>query len=426
MGFFDTATIGTIQNISFNYNVGAFFDCGQGLVCRNLREMLISDVRFTDWKNEVSAVMLTTYGSFIQPKIAGCVFDTQVNETVFDLQPNLLEDEQLIVAANVIRGAGTVFKTGTSGAITAVANQSFSGAAIDSVAGTPFGESLFTTNLAHGLVVGQEIIHTTFADSNYNNTFLVLEVLSATQYRVHALFTATGTGTMASNIIEITSSAHGLAVGDAVNITDSLDSNDYDGPATVIDVFDVNTFQINRTFVATDTGANWNTDSLDQNAVNTKFGANTGVPDSSSRVGIIMNTNGSLTTVVDGTYGPIVLTNLLVNPAVAARFRTIDLAAGIFRYVGLDPVTFSANAAFNVVKSGSTEAYRLAASINGVPPVFASAPHISVEVKTTKVQAGGPNLLTLQSGDTIQFMIAGDGTADSLTLTDLSVTLQGT
>lgn len=422
MGFFDTDTVGSIKNISFNYNIGAFFSCGDGLVLTNMNEALISDVRFIDWKNQVNAVMLTMKGVQTFPKIAGCIFKVGTNETLFDIQPNLPASDILVFAANGVDVGGTAFQTGTSGAFTAVADQSESGTTIDSVAGTAFGESLFTTAIAHGLVVGEEAIHTGFADSNYNGTFRVLEVISTTQYRVHTLFTATGTGSLASDIIEFTSTAHGLVEGDSVQLTDSTVAA-YNVGGTVIDAT-ANTFQINGVFSATATG-NWNTDSLTQADPRVEFAGNSGLADSVDLAFGEMNANAVATVIaaVD-TYQALDVSGL-VDSSVTSRFELTDATDGIYTYRGAKSISAKITAIISATKSGGTQNYRFTTSKNGAIPVFASANYAPIEVKAAKVAATVGKFDTLVSGDTIQVMGAGDGTSDNLTITDFLLEVEG-
>jgi len=54
----------------------------------------------------------------------------------------------------------------------------------------------FITSAAHGYSIGQVIIHTSFADGDYNGKFTVTDIVNATRYEVAAItFVATGTGT---------------------------------------------------------------------------------------------------------------------------------------------------------------------------------------------------------------------------------------
>ena len=81
-------------------------------------------------------------------------------------------------------------------------------------------------------------------------------------------------------------------------------------------------------------------------------------------------------------------------------------------------------AAISGLKSGSTEDYRFTLSINGAIPVFASAAYIPMGVKTSKVQITLALPVTLLQGDTVQVMIAGDGSGDDITITDMSILIK--
>ena len=62
--------------------------------------------------------------------------------------------------------------------------------------------------------------------------------------------------------------------------------------------------------------------------------------------------------------------------------------------------------------------YRFTDSQNGAIPVFATAPYVPVEVKSTQVNATLIAPISVSPGDTIQVMGAGQGTTNSLTITD--------
>lgn len=417
-GVFNTSTIGSIKNISFNMNISAFFDCKQGIIFDHCEEVLISSVRFTDWKNEANSVFVTLKNSLRFPKINNCVFETKPNETLFDFQPSIPAGDIAEVSNCIFRGVGTDFTTGITDPIASIADASSSGNVISTVTGTPFDEVIFT-DVVHGLSKGQIITTSTFADANYNGTFEVLEIVHPDSFRVHTLFTATGTGVWATDLIQITDAAHGLSNQTGVQITGTTDNN---GGGLTFNVA-ANTFEINGIFVSTSTG-DWNTNSLAQKDTRIFFNGNSGLINSQSIAIGTANANATLTSVTDGAYLPITLTGLVADVSVTERFTLTTAANGIWTYIDSKPLSGIVQAAISGIKTGATSNYRFTVSINGATPVFASAVYIPMEVRTTKVQVTLTLPASLIQGDTVQIMQAGDGTGDDITITDMSMIIR--
>lgn len=294
MAFFNTKNLGTIKNISYNQAVCAVFDCKQGIVFDHCEEVLISDVRFTDWQNDVGSVFVTFKNALRFPKISNCIFETQSNETIFDISPSIPSDDILEVTTCIFRGIGTNFKTGTSGTIISISDNSDSGNTITGTSGTAFGETIFTTNVAHNYVQGQIVILSTFStNTQYNGTFEILEIISPTQFRIHVAFGTNESGDVDSTIIEIESTAHGLSVGDGVQLITNNITLGYNTGYLVI-ISSANFFSVNATFTSTDIGA-WNTNSLTQKDKRTLFSGNSGLPDSSVSTELKLSGNTAIT-----------------------------------------------------------------------------------------------------------------------------------
>lgn len=408
MGFFNTDTIGTIKTISVNMNVGAFFSCKQGLILDGIDEGLIGNWRFANWQNDSSSIMITAKNTLRFPKIDGCTFETQSNETAFNIEPSI-GDEPFIIAGNSYRGSGTQYFIGSSGTITATTNVDQSGS-VTAVSGTAFGECIMT-DVAHGIVLGTEIITTGFSDSNYNGTFEVLEIIDADNFRIHALFTATGTGSWSADRIQF-AAVNTMSVGDGVTVTGTTD---YNAGYRVLGVSGT-AFFVNGTFVSNQSGS-FNTDSLTETDPRMKVEGNAGLDDSKTIAFGQMNTNTNLTTVTQSVYTLINVATTVEN-AVTQRFTLTNSAVGEFTYIGQEDLSGDVTAIVSATKTGSTVNYRFALSVNGVAPTFGSAPFSPMEVKTTKVSITVLQPLNIVSGDTIQIMIAGDGTGDDVTITD--------
>jgi len=420
-GAFDTDTVGTVKTISVNFNVGAFFDCKQGLILDGVDEFLIGDWRWANWQNDVGSIMLTAKNQLRFPKIQNCTFETNANEAAFNVSPSI-GDETFIIGGNSYRGDGVLYATGAASGVISdieIATLGVSGS-VTVVSGTPFGESIMT-DVAHGLAEGQIITTSGFADSNYNGTFEVLEVIDLDNFRIHALFGATDTGSWVSDVITVvTASPHGLSKGDGFQITDT---NDYNGGTFVLFLNSSTRVRVNKVFSGAETG-NFNTDSLTETDPRMRVVANAGIPDSQVIASGAMNANANSTTVTDSIYAAIDVTGTTENTA-TQRFVLTDAAAGEFTYIGQEDLASELTAVISATKTGSTANYRFAISVNGAVPVFASASYAPMEVKTDKISTTLLKPVNVVTDDTIQIMVAGDGTGDDITITDLSMEIRG-
>ncbi len=414
---FDTDTLGTIKTINVNFNVGAFFSCKQGLILDGVEEFLIGDWRFANWQNVTDAIMITSKNKLRFPKIQNCTFETLDNETAFNIEPNI-GNETYIMSGNSYRGTGTLYHIGISGVIASIANASTSGS-VTAVSGTSFDEVIMT-DVAHGLVKGEVITTSGFSDSNYNGIFEILEIIDSDNFRIHTLFTATGTGSWNSSKITVSDIAHGLVVDDGVQLkTDDFSLGYNDGYRVLSNTAD--TFVVNATFTSTDTGI-WSTDSLTETDPRLRIIANAGISDSKFLAFGEMNANTLATTVTNNIYVPLNINGFTQN-TVTQRFILTNATTGEFTYIGSEDLDGEILAIVNAIKSGSSENYRFAISINGATPVFATAPFDTIEVKTAKISVSVLKPISIINGQTIKIMIAGDGTNDNLTITDLTINI---
>lgn len=145
-------------------------------------------------------------------------------------------------------------------------------------------------------------------------------------------------------------------------------------------------------------------------------------PDSQNIAFGTVNGNTGLTAVTDGVYTAINTTGL-VSQSLTSRYTLTTPATGLWTYNGLTPIKPVTAIAIHAKKTGSTANYRFAISINGAVPVFATAFYQPMEVKTTKVHTPIIIPVSITTTDTIQVMIAGDGTGDDITITDVSMVM---
>lgn len=414
-GCFGTDTLGTVKTISMNVSTAAFFDFGQGLVIDQVEEGILNDVRFADGKNEVGSVFITARDMMRFPALNACRFETKSNETAIRIEPTI-GTEPFLISSNSYQGTGARYFVGTSGSIASVADAATSGT-VTAVSGNVADEAIMT-DVAHGLSQHQIITTSGFADSNYNGTFEVLEIVDADNFRIHTLFTATGTGSWDSDLIEVTTTApHGLSDGEGVQLSGTTTYND---GYTIFNTA-ASTFEVSATFVATSAGS-WTTDSLDEKDPRMVVRSNAGLADSMAIGGTTVNGNVVETTIAStDVYQAVDVTGstLLSN---AERFELVDAVDGVVRYIGNEDLDVVITAAIAAFKSGSTVTYRFTVSINGAIPGAGDFPYASLEIKTTIDNASLIFPVTLTTNDTIQIMVRSESSTNALTVSALTYT----
>ena len=314
---------------------------------------------------------------------------------------------------------GSLFNTsgGITGTFTIVNDASILNESINSVTDAS-GVAQFNHSAGQGEVfVGQEVTTAMLGGNpTYNGIFLVTAA-GAGFFRIASIaFVGNDSGGFSSDSITLTDTATVLNDGDTLVIDTDL-ATDYDGGAVVYNK-QTNTFQINRLFVGTKTGT-WDTAGLNQRDPRVLANANPGFLDSEYIGFASVNGNINATTITDGVYAPIVVTGMIENLA-TERFKLIDADAGIFEYIGIEPKTLMISATPSHVKTGSNQNYRYSVSQNGVVPVFATAPYQPAEITSTKKSTTFLGSSLFITGDTLQIMAAGDGTANLITVTDLA------
>ena len=136
-----------------------------------------------------------------------------------------------------------------TGAITAVADASVGATAITSVTNSG-GFARFNFTPGPTLLVNQDAVISGFTSNlDYNKT-LPITATGAGFFETTLPFGTDETGSFLSNSVTVTSAAHGLLEGVRSVISGTTD---YDGSFLIYDV-QANTYRVNETFVATETG----------------------------------------------------------------------------------------------------------------------------------------------------------------------------
>jgi hypothetical protein len=149
---------------------------------RNIGE--ISETLFLDFFNELNylayrALIGVNAQRYISQDTIAVVANTQAYSLPSDFKQ---------LRSGSIGGETGFFRTDTrTGEVTAMADAGFGG---------------ITVTASSNLNNGDTVVHTDFADSNYNGSFTVSNVVSGA-YEINGTFTATGTGTWTSSNIPI-------------------------------------------------------------------------------------------------------------------------------------------------------------------------------------------------------------------------------
>lgn len=195
-------------------------------------------------------------------------------------------------------------------------------------------------------------------------------------------------------------------------------------------------FHIDATFAATSlirivdstfigTGGVFDPTGLDETDTRVITDRNAGVRSSKSIGSYTFNDNGTNTSISNGTY---VAMNLAGSPAVAGsnieRWSLTNANNGVLTYD--DSASFEGTLFASIAtESAPTEAnYRIAMSINGAVPVFATAIYMPLTVKDQGQSVALDLPVSIVSGDTIQLMIAGDGTSENVAIAHGQITVQ--
>lgn len=311
--------------------------------------------------------------------------------------------------------AVSYFELGQNSTITNIVDASTSSLSVTAVNDVS-SLAEYETSVAHNYIAGDIVFHTNFATAGYLGSKTVASVPTSTTYLTGDTFVIDETGNSIAPRATVTSAGHSQTLDTAVLIEQTLN---FDAGYLVKNPL-TNTFVIWLPFLfpGVETTGTWNAGSLNETDKRMNVRDSGKQKDSMNVAFGGMNANAGATTIalVD-TYQAMDFNTMVEDPT-SERWALIDATNGIFRYEGLNPVTGTLVASITVVKTGSTEVYRFTDSKNGVIPVFGSKAYVPIEVKTTQVSGTLIRPISVVPGDTIQVMGAGQGTTNSVTITD--------
>lgn len=349
---------------------------------------------------------------------SGIKFQADSAASLFHIDPAMNPQSRFNMAQTSLISGSAFDVNGTQGVFTAVADASTGSTAV-SVIDSPVSPGLARyTFTGPTLYSGQEVVATGFTtNDNYNGTLCITDT-DGTSY-FEALFIDYGSDESANFTVDsvvMTETSTALVNGDTIML-DTDGATDYDGGRTVFNQ-QTNSFQVSLPFTSTHTGT-WDTSGIDQTDPRVLVNNSPGIQSSLYTAGGISNANAVTTSVSDGGYTDIDFSGITQQGTIE-RFKVVE--DGTWEYTGLEPIKMVIYGSLTVFKGGATAAYRFTYAINDEVPTFATAHYHPVEVKTDKISI--PVLLevgTMVKGDTVQLKIAGDGTSDSITVSDASL-----
>jgi len=412
-------SVGNLVNMLLDVNSSTCVSCLSGLVMRDTIPLGISTIGFISlnpFAVTVTAPTLCFMGDFSTVSSSTGNFEQTSSGAAFCIDSAVTGIFNII--GNSYDGDGDFFAGPISNSISAFDNVDVVITGFSDSAVNPGVDTTVEFGAITDVIIGQEIL---IADeAAYNGLHTIVRVAGdQMSFDINVLFDTGDPATLKRT--QVTSSDH-FMVRDQTNTISG--TTNYNGTQQILKLVDDDNFIIPVAFVADDATGTVSSTSKDSKDIGVDSALN-GAAKNSRTIGFgELNGNSAITTVTASTYSAIDVTGMVEN-SVSERFTLINAVIGLFRYDGSKPITSEIQAVLTAVKVGSTEQYRFSVSVNGAIPVFASAVYAPMEVKTTEVDTTVLVPLSLVNGDTVQVMVAGDGTSDGLTITDAVIRVGG-
>lgn len=265
------------------------------------------------------------------------------------------------IQADLLDDAGGLFDTsGATGTFTVVADAAVAATAITSVSNVTDDIARFNFTVGPTMFVNQEVVISGFTTNTIYNQTALITATGVGFFEVdYIAFGTTETGSFLSNSVTMTDTGTSLVDGDTINL-ETDDSTDHFGGAVVYNQL-TNTFQVNETFTATQTGT-WSQEGLDQTDTlvladlnpqfsSSKYIATAFVNDNSQSNSTIIN--NQFTDIDFGTVG-----TALIAGSTMERWKLINEVTGVFEYTGREPFSGYITFDFTVTSSGGTVDFR--------------------------------------------------------------------
>ena len=272
------------------------------------------------------------------------------------------------------------------------------------------------TSVSAGFTRGQTIL-IAGAPAAFNGARTIKSVaLDENSFVIPIDFATGSAGTGTIKITRITTASdHPMVVGETQTISGTTS---YNAETCILFTPADDTFDVPLSFVANDATGTVVSASRTQKSVGI-FVRSCGAQPESRSIGVgNTNANGAATTIASSNVYQALDCSTMINNVVSERFTLTNSTDGIYTFNGTQPITVKVSAFVTAVKTGATQLYRFATSIDSAVPTFATAPYSSMEVKSTEVNTTVSHFVQLSAGQTIQIMIAPEGHTDNITISD--------
>lgn len=426
-----TKTIGVVDigNILFDrFVVTGFTD---GITLQNITSL--------SWKNFFLQSDFTGSGAIInldKALLAASISNGGITaaggQSLFDIDPAISPINQVIIEKVLSNGPASYFKSGATGAITLFQNNSVSEAIDNVVSGTAIaGGGNYARFEVVGplLSVGQKVTNTGFVtQTTYNKTGLITATNVTDWYEfddevtgLPVAFVADepAAGTLTSDSVTVTSTAHGQSNGQTLAIINTIA---YNAGYTIYNAL-TNTFDVNAVFVTGETTGDWDTGSLDET---NKFlsVSDAGAQKDSKNIGsIVVNSNAAETVI--GATSTFVDLNLGANAVKGGnieRWTLTNPTTGELRYDGVQPFSGLLVASISALGAGGTSEYHFRAVVNGSPA--APAPETALDIGNSLASASLVCPAEVVNGDLVKLQVENIDNTSNITITLLTVNIE--
>jgi hypothetical protein len=351
---------GTPMPFVFFMNV-QFSAFASGIAVDNASVFSLSGVAITSALSG-SGTLITVGSNVRVTDLDNLTLTAGASESAIFLDPNLAG--RAIVRDTTLQGSTLFFAAGATGAITAFADAAFASESITSVSDSG-GVARFNFTPAPTLFVGQEVTISGYVTNTAYNVTGLITVTGAGFFEISSVVFGTDEagGSFVSDTVTVTSATHGLSDGQTLLITDTIE---YNGGAAIYNAL-TNSYQINRAFVATETG-NWDTGSLDESDPRVDAASNTGQKPSMNIGSVIANgiTVSTLIT-TQNVWVDLDLDGLAVGGSNIELWTMVDADTGELRYDGLEPLFGALLATISALSQGGAQEFQFRAVKNGSP-----------------------------------------------------------
>jgi len=382
-----------------------FAGFANGLVVDNASVFSLSGVAITSDLSG-SGTLISVGSNVLVTDLDNLTLIAGASESAIFIDPSL--DGRAIVRDTTLTGSTLFFAAGSTGVITAFADAAFASESITSVSDSS-GVARFNFSAPPTLFVGQEVTISGYVTNTDYNVTGVITATGAGFFEISSVAFGTDEagGAFVSDTVTVTSATHGLSDGQALLVTDTIE---YNGGAVIYNA-QTNTFQINRSFVATEAGG-WDTGSLDESDPRVDATGNPGQKPSMNIGSVIANANLVSTAIsaVD-TWTDLDLGGLAVAGSNIELWTMVDVDTGELRYDGFEPMFGELSVAFSLFTLGAPREYHFRAVKNGspLPDGVVAVRQVGVSIGTAMLQAP----ITASPGDFIRIQVQNvDSDAD--------------